>query len=141
MQINRYLEDTIKSRLFKGKAILLFGPRQAGKLTLMETVLEEIGQPWIYFTGDESYTRELLSNTTSTKLKALIGENKIIFIDEAQRIQEIGLTLKIITDQLKGIQILASGSSAFELANRVNEPLTGRKYKFMLFPLIFFRDV
>ncbi|MEB2782371.1 ATP-binding protein [Algoriphagus sp. C2-6-M1] len=137
MQIKRYLENTIKSRLFKGKAILLFGPRQAGKSTLIETVLEEIGQPWIYFTGDESDTRELLSNTTSTKLKALIGENKIIFIDEAQRIPEIGLTLKIITDQLKGIQIIASGSSAFELANRVNEPLTGRKYEFMLFPLSF----
>ncbi|WP_192348986.1 ATP-binding protein [Algoriphagus sp. Y33] len=137
MQIKRYLENTIKSRLFKGKAILLFGPRQAGKSTLIETVLGEIGQPWIYFTGDESDTRELLSNTTSTKLKALIGENKIIFIDEAQRIPEIGLTLKIITDQLKGIQVLASGSSAFELANRVNEPLTGRKYEFMLFPLSF----
>lgn len=137
MEIKRYLENSIKSRFFKGKVILLFGPRQAGKSTLIETVLQEIGQPWIYFSGDESDTREILSNTTSTKLKALIGEHKIMFIDEAQRIPEIGLTLKIITDQLKGIQVIASGSSAFELANRVNEPLTGRKYEFMLFPLSF----
>lgn len=104
---------------------------------MIEKILQEIGQPWTYFSGDESDTRELLSNTTSTKIKALIGENKIIFIDEAQRIQEIGLTLKIITDQLKDIQVIASGSSAFELANRVNEPLTGRKYEFLLFPLSF----
>lgn len=137
MEIMRFLENRIKSRFFKGKVILLFGPRQAGKSTLIEKILQEIGQPWIYFSGDESDTRELLSNTTSTKIKALIGENKIIFIDEAQRIQEIGLTLKIITDQLKDIQVIASGSSAFELANRVNEPLTGRKYEFLLFPLSF----
>lgn len=137
MVIKRYLENSIKSRFFKGKAILLFGPRQAGKSTLIETVLKETGQSWIYFNGDESDTREMLSNTTSTKLRALVGDHKIMFIDEAQRIPEIGLTIKIITDQLKGVQVIATGSSAFELANRVNEPLTGRKYEFILSPLSF----
>ncbi len=135
--IRRYLEESIKSRIFKGKAILLFGPRQAGKSTLIETLLRASGQSWIYFNGDEADTRETLSNTTSAKLKILFGDHKIVFIDEAQRIHEIGLTLKIITDQLKGLQVIATGSSAFELANRVNESLTGRKYEFMLFPLSF----
>ncbi len=137
MEIDRYLKSSLESRLFKEKAILLFGPRQAGKSTLIESVLKSIGLLWIYFSGDESETRELLSNTTSTKIKALISDHKVIFIDEAQRIPEIGLTLKIITDQLKGVQVIATGSSAFELANRLNEPLTGRKYEFLLFPLSF----
>lgn len=137
MEINRYLAESIKNRLFKGKAILLFGSRQVGKSTLIENVLKETGQAWIYFNGDEADVREILSNTTSTKLKLLMGDHKIVFIDEAQRIREIGLTLKIMTDQLKEVQVIATGSSAFELANRVNEPLTGRKYEFMLFPLSF----
>jgi len=137
MKIKRYLEESVKSRLFRGKAILLFGPRQAGKSTLIETILKEADQSWIYFNGDEVDTRELLSNTTSTRLKALIGNHKIVFIDEAQRIPGIGLTIKIMTDQLKELQVIATGSSAFELANRVHEPLTGRKYEFMLYPMSF----
>jgi len=135
--IKRHLESAISGRMFKGKAILLFGPRQAGKSTLIETVLKSSNQTWIYFNGDEVDTREILSDTTSSKLKILFGDHKIIFIDEAQRIQGIGLTLKIITDQLKELQVIASGSSAFELANSINEPLTGRKYVFTLSPLSF----
>lgn len=137
MEIKRYLEEIIGRRLFNGKALLLFGPRQAGKSTLITKVLRETGQSWAYFNGDEGDAVELLSNTTSTRLKALIEPHKIVFIDEAQRIPGIGLTLKLITDQLAGIQVVATGSSAFELANRVNEPLTGRKYEFTLFPLSF----
>lgn len=123
--------------MFKGKAILVFGPRQSGKSTLINNILENQDKPWLYLSGDESDTRDLLSNTTSTRLKNLVGKNKIVFIDEAQRINNIGLTLKIFTDQLKEIQVIASGSSAFELANKVNEPLTGRKYVFMLYPISF----
>jgi len=135
--IERTIEDGIKKRLFKGKAILLFGPRQSGKSTAIENLLQQTGDNFLYLNGDEADVRELLSNTTSAKLKVLAGTNKIVFIDEAQRISNIGLTLKLFTDQLKNIQIIASGSSAFELANRVNEPLTGRKYEFMLYPLSF----
>jgi hypothetical protein len=87
--------------------------------------------------GDEADVREILTNTTSTKLKALAGDHKIVFIDEAQRVSNIGLTLKLFTDQLRDIQVIATGSSAFELSNQVNEPLTGRKYEFMLYPLSF----
>lgn len=135
--ISRFLETSIVSRFFKGKAILLFGPRQSGKSTLIETLLKGQSKPWLYLSGDEADVRELLTNTTSTRLKSVIANQQIVFIDEAQRIPNIGLTLKLFTDQLKNIQVIATGSSAFELSSQVNEPLTGRKYEFMLYPLSF----
>ncbi len=77
------------------------------------------------------------SDINTAQLKRLIGTKKIIYIDEAQRLNNIGLTLKMITDQIKTVQVIATGSSAFELANKTNEPLTGRKYEYTLFPLSF----
>lgn len=135
--ISRLIEKQIENDLFKGKAILLIGPRQSGKTTLMEALLARQNQPVITFNGDEMDIREILSNTTSTRLRSLIGKNKIVFIDEAQRIANIGLTLKLFTDQLKDVQVIASGSSAFDLADKTNEPLTGRKFEFQLFPVSF----
>lgn len=136
MVIKRELIKRIRSRLYKGKAIIIYGPRQTGKTTLVEELLLS-GESYAYFNGDEADVREALSNTTSARLRTLIGKNKILFIDEAQRIENIGLTLKLVTDQLKDVQLIATGSSAFELANRTNESLTGRKYEFMLYPLSF----
>ena len=133
--IIRTLQSALQKRLFKGKAILLFGPRQCGKSTLVETMLGNLDH--YNMNGDEADIREMLSNTTSTKLKAIIGNKKVVFIDEAQRIANIGLTLKLFTDQIKDVQVIATGSSAFELSSQVNEPLTGRKYEYMLFPLSF----
>lgn len=133
--IRRISYQLIEDRLFKGKAILVFGPRQAGKSTLVENILEN--RDHLYLNGDDADVREMLTNTTATKLKAITGNKKILFIDEAQRIPEIGLTLKLITDQAKDVQVIATGSSAFELAGKVNEPLTGRKYEFLLYPLSF----
>lgn len=135
--INRQLEKIIQQRFFKGKAILLFGPRQSGKSTLVEALLKGQNKEWLYLNGDDADVREILTNTTATKLKAIVGNKKIIFIDEAQRIANIGLTLKLFTDQIKDVQVIATGSSAFELSSQVNEPLTGRKYEFMLYPLSF----
>jgi len=135
--IKRAFQTSIRKRLFKGKAILLFGPRQAGKSTLIENLLEAQDEEWLYMNGDDADVREILTNTSATKLRAIIGNKKIVFIDEAQRIPNIGLTLKLITDQIKDVQVIATGSSAFELSSQVNEPLTGRKYEFMLYPLSF----
>ncbi|HEU0228637.1 MAG TPA: ATP-binding protein [Arachidicoccus soli] len=117
------------------KAILIFDPRQSCKSTLVEALLK--GKDYLYMNGDEADVRELLFNTTSTKSHALIGNKKIEFIDEAQRIANIGLTLKLITDQIKDVQVIATGSSAFELSSQVNESLTGPKYEFMLYPVSF----
>ncbi|WP_233219206.1 ATP-binding protein [Adhaeribacter arboris] len=133
--IKRTLQSTIEQRLFKGKAILIFGPRQAGKSTLVETILQD--KDHLYLNGDDSDVRDILTNTTATKLKTVVGQKNILFLDEAQRIPNIGLTLKLFTDQIKNVQVIATGSSAFELSSQVNEPLTGRKYEFMLYPLSF----
>ncbi len=133
----RQLEARILARMFKGKAILLFGPRQVGKSTMVEAVLQQTGQTWLNLNGDEADVRAQLSNTTSTRLKAIFGQHTLVLIDEAQRIENIGLNLKLITDQIKGVQVIATGSSAFELANAANEPPTGRKYEYFLYPISF----
>lgn len=133
--IIRSLEQRIQEKLFKGKAIILFGPRQAGKSTMIESILQ--AKEHLYLNGDDADVREILTSTTATRLKSVMGSKTILFIDEAQRIPNIGLTLKLFTDQIKNVQVIATGSSAFELSGQVNEPLTGRKYEFMLFPLSF----
>ena len=135
--IFRRLQAEIEARLFKGKALLLFGPRQTGKSTLIHAILSAQEKSFLYLNGDEADVRDLLSETTSTKLRNLVGAHSLVFIDEAQRIPGIGLTLKLFTDQLPEIQLIATGSSSFDLSNQVNEPLTGRKYQFTLYPISF----
>jgi predicted AAA+ superfamily ATPase len=135
--ITRKIESLIEKRLFKGKAILLFGPRQVGKTTIIREILSKGNYNYLFLNGDESDIREALENTSSTKLSLLFGNHKIVFIDEAQRIKGIGLTLKIITDILKDVQVIATGSSALDLASETKEPLTGRKYEYQLHPLSF----
>ena len=137
MLIKRVLEDRIKQCLFKGKAIILYGPRQSGKTTLVEQICKGMTDSVLFLNGDEPDMRDLLGKATSTRLKTFFGKNRIVVIDEAQRIPNIGLTMKLITDQLKDVQLIATGSSAFELADKTNEPLTGRKYEFHLYPLSF----
>ncbi len=135
--ITRTLEKKLSARLYKGKVIILYGPRQVGKTTLIHQLLENRSESYILFNGDEADIREQLQNTTSTRLKSLVGNAQIVFIDEAQRIPGIGLTLKLFADQLRDIQVIATGSSAFELAGQTSEPLTGRKYEYHLYPLTF----
>ncbi|HMR91138.1 MAG TPA: ATP-binding protein [Chitinophagaceae bacterium] len=135
--IDRSITKMIVERLFKGKAILLFGPRQTGKSTLMDMLLSEKRNEVLVLNGDDADVRELLANASSSRLKAIIGNKTILLIDEAQRVEDVGLVLKVITDQIRSVQGIATGSSAFELQGKVNEPLTGRKYEFMLYPLSF----
>ena len=131
--IKRLLEETIKNRLGKGKAILLIGPRQVGKTTLFNKILD--GKTHLFLNGDDPTVRRLLSFPNLEQLRNIIGDNTYVFIDEAQRIENIGITLKLITDQLKGIKLLMSGSSAFDLTNQTQEPLTGRKWEYKLYPV------
>jgi len=133
--IERILHKQIKGDLFQGKAIILTGPRQVGKTTLLKVLMEEAKMPALFLNCDEPDIRPLLENASSTALKALIGNNKLVLIDEAQRVKNIGLTLKLITDNFKEVQLIATGSSALELANEINEPLTGRKQEYHLYPL------
>ena len=130
--IKRSLSDTIATKLNDNKAIILLGPRQAGKSTLLQLLQAQLKQPIAWWNGDETDIRSLLEKPTSTKLKSLIGKNKTVVIDEAQRIENTGICIKLITDNVKDVKVIATGSSAFELANKINEPLTGRKWEYHL---------
>ena len=131
----REIYGMIKERFFKKKAIILVGPRQTGKTTLLKKILDEFTQfGTLFLNCDEPDTLKKLENATSTELKNVIGDKKIVVIDEAQRIENIGITLKLIFDNIPDVQLLVSGSSAFDLRNRINEPLTGRKFEFTLYP-------
>jgi len=134
LMIYRAVTENIMLHFNKGKVICIMGPRQTGKTTLARFIAESSKQPYLWINGDESDAGEYLSNTTSAKLRTLIGNNKLVIIDEAQRIQNIGITLKLFADNFSDIQVIATGSSSFELANTVNEPLTGRKIEYTLFP-------
>lgn len=132
--IKRAIYDQIISNLFKGKAIIITGPRQVGKTTLLQVIMEQADGKVLYLNCDEPDIRPMLANASSTSLKALIGDNTLVLIDEAQRVKNIGLTLKLLIDNFKDIQVIATGSSALELANEINEPLTGRKREYHLYP-------
>lgn len=134
--IKRFLTDIVKAKLGTGKAILLMGPRQVGKTTLLRTLYPN-NDDVLFLNGDELDVRQLFENISATRLKAIIGNKKVLIIDEAQRIEDIGLRLKLITDQMPDVQLIATGSSSFDLANKVNEPLTGRKWEYLLYPLSF----
>jgi predicted AAA+ superfamily ATPase len=132
--IKRAIYQQIIKNLFKGKAITITGPRQVGKTTLLQAIMKESERKVLYLNCDEPDIRPMLENASSTSLKALVGNNALILIDEAQRVKNIGLTLKLLVDNFKEIQIIATGSSALELANEINEPLTGRKREYHLYP-------
>lgn len=130
---SRILKDIIVKRLWKNKAIVLIGPRQVGKTTLINEIIN--GQDYLFFDGDDPSVRNLLTLPNTEQLKNIIGKHKLVFIDEAQRIEGIGVTLKIITDQIKDVQLIISGSSSFDLKNELNEPLTGRKWEYEMLPI------
>ncbi len=129
----RYLEKEIKKRIGSGKAIVLIGPRQVGKTTLIETILKN--KDYLLLDGDDPRTKTLLTEPNTEEIRSILGKYKYVFIDEAQRIKGIGLTMKIITDRFKDVQLFTSGSSSFDLSNQINEPLTGRKWEYQLFPI------
>lgn len=136
MEIIRLLEPVIAAKLFENKVIILLGARQTGKTTLLKKITSSVpGTLWL--NADEPDIRAVFETGTSDSLRAYIGSHKLLVIDEAQRIKNIGLSIKLIKDNYPEIQVLATGSSSFELANQVNEPLTGRKWEYHLFPLSF----
>lgn len=134
--IKRTLSEKILALLGGKKAITIMGARQVGKSTLLQMMLGE-RKNVVWMNGDDPDIQDLFSNMTSTRLKAIVGNSDIIVIDEAQRIPDIGLRIKLITDQISGVQVIATGSSSFELSNKVNESLAGRKREFKMFPLSF----
>ena len=131
--IVRDLALNVVARLHKGKVIVLIGPRQVGKTTLINSILSK--SDYLFLDGDDNTVAETLSNANTENLKSIIGNYKYVFIDEVQRIPNIGLKLKIMVDQIKDVQVIVSGSSAFDINNETQEPLTGRKFEFQMFPI------
>lgn len=131
--ITRWLIDDIRDHMHKGKAIIILGPRQCGKTTLLQALSSGL-EDKLYLNCDDASDRQALETQSLSDLISLIGKHKAILIDEAQRVNNIGLSLKLMVDNIPGIQIIATGSSSFELSNRINEPLTGRKFEYHLHP-------
>lgn len=134
--ISRMITRKIEEKLFSGKVIILLGPRQVGKTTLLREIVKHRTDA-LWLNADEQDIQALFENATSSRLKNYFGTNKIIVIDEAQTLKDVGIKLKIIFDSIPEIQVIATGSSAFEIKNKTNEPLTGRKWQFQLFPFSF----
>lgn len=133
--IQRQIRGTIDAKLFSGKAILILGARQVGKTTFLKKVFKDYPDTSIWINADNPEERELLNNINDAKAKALFKPGTIVAIDEAQRLTNSGLTLKIIHDSCPGIQLIATGSSAFEISDKISEALTGRKWAFKMFPI------
>lgn len=135
--ITRQIAKEIQKDCFKGKVILLLGARQVGKSTLIKMLPFDKGIETLWLDGENADVHLLLENANSERLKQIAANHKVIVIDEAQKINAIGSILKLFSDYHKDIQVIASGSSSFELRNSLNEPLTGRKFEFNLYPISF----
>lgn len=139
--IKRQIENDLHNDCFKGKIIVILGARQVGKSTLIKMLVGHQKETVLWLDGEEADVHLLLQNSNRERLAQIVGKHKIIVIDEAQKINDIGSILKLFADYLKDIQVIASGSSAFELRNSLNEPLTGRKFEYQLFPISFIEMV
>jgi hypothetical protein len=135
--IKRILEPVITNKLFKGKAIIVIGARQTGKTTLLHEITRGFQSETLWLDADDPVVRTQLTDANISSLKQLTAGYKIVVIDEAQQVKNIGKTLKLITDHISEVQLLVSGSSALELAEEISEPLTGRKFEYFLYPLCY----
>jgi len=132
--IKRQIQSNIEACFFKGKAVIIYGARQVGKTTLIKSIQKKDYQNSLFINCDEPDYRAILTDISSTELKEIIGSKNVVFIDEAQRVKNIGLTLKLFVDNFPEKQVIATGSSSLDLSDEIVEPLTGRKYEFQLFP-------
>lgn len=134
MYIPQFQLKHLRSLVSKGKVVVIYGPRRVGKTTLLKKYLEEESS-YLFVTGEDIFVREFLSSDSIDKLRSFIGDSTLLVIDEAQYIPSIGLNLKLIVDHLPHVRVIATGSSTFDLAKEVGEPLTGRKNTLKMFPL------
>jgi predicted AAA+ superfamily ATPase len=135
--ISRKQEPAIHSWLFKNKAVIVIGPRQVGKTTLVRKLTNELKRPMLWLTGDSPDVRNQLKDISLSTLKLLIGNNEVMVVDEAQRLHNAGLTLKLVTDHFPDVQLFVTGSSSLDIAAEIKESLVGRKIEFPLYPLSF----
>ncbi len=134
--IPRFLHEQVKETLLRrDKIVVVYGPRQVGKTTLIKGVLEELPFKSLYVDADFANIREVFSSRDLSAMQEVIGRHELLFLDEAQNIRDVGVALKLLHDHLPSLKIIASGSSSFELANKISEPLTGRTKTYFLYPV------
>ncbi|MBK5275336.1 MAG: ATP-binding protein [Desulfuromonadales bacterium] len=135
MYIKQRQLDNLQSALKPGKVVVIYGARRTGKTTLIHEFLKGEAEPYLLVSGEDITIQSYLSSQSIDKLKAFVGNNRLLVIDEAQKIHNIGLNLKLIVDHIPDIRIIATGSSSFDLARSIGEPLTGRKTTLIQYPL------
>ncbi len=133
--IERIIEGQILKNLTANKVILLLGPRRVGKTILIKQVIERLKEPYLLMNGEDFATVELLSRRSVQHYQKILGEAKVLIIDEAQKIPEVGNVLKLMVDEIAGLKVLVTGSSAFDIDKVTGEPLTGRKKTFYIYPI------
>lgn len=134
MYIPQIQLEHLKPLVIPGKVVIIYGPRRVGKTTLLKRYLED-EENYLFTTGEDLFIRDFLSSGSIDKLKDFIGTKTLLVIDEAQYIPSIGLNLKLIVDHIPGVRVIATGSSTFDLAKQIGEPLTGRKATIKMYPL------
>jgi hypothetical protein len=134
MIIKRTIQEQMEKDLFKGKILVLYGARQVGKTTLVKEILKNYPENSVYLTADDPQVRNAFTDVSIKELETTLAGRRLIVLDEAQRIKNIGITLKLAVDTFPNTQIIATGSSSFDLSNQIMEPLTGRVYEFHLYP-------
>ena len=135
MKIKRFIQSQVEGRMVPGKAVVLFGPRQVGKTTLLKDILAKETSPYLFVSGEDRLTQAWLGSQSIERLRQNIGKHSLLVVDEAQHVPLIGLNLKLVVDHLPQVRILATGSSSFDLSNQTGEPLVGRKWEFELYPI------
>ena len=135
MKIKRTLMHQLEKFLLPGKVLVLYGPRQVGKTTLVQDFLSHVELRSRFVNAETFNNREALSSQSVQQLKALLGDAELLVIDEAQKVPDIGTNLKLLVDSFPDVRVIATGSASFDLANKVSEPLTGRKFTFTLYPV------
>lgn len=131
----RELSNLILKKLQPNKVVILYGARRVGKTMLVNEILANVNEPILRLNGDDINVHDKLSIRSIENYKQILGTYKLLYIDEAQKIPEIGLKLKLMIDEIEGLRIIISGSSSFDIHKNAGEPLTGRKYTFTLYTL------
>lgn len=134
MYIRQHLLNTLAQTVAPNKVVIIYGPRRIGKTTLLNEFLKTASN-YLFVSGEDIDTQHYLSSQSIEKLHAFIGHKTLLVVDEAQKIPHIGLNLKLLVDHCPGLQLIVTGSSAFDLAHQTGEPLTGRKITLRMFPL------
>ena len=133
--LQRDIADSILKKIQPNKVVIVFGARRVGKTVLVKEILGRLNEPILSLNGEDINVHDKLANRSVENYKQLIGSYKVLFIDEAQKIPDIGLKLKLMVDEIEGLKVIISGSSSFDISKEAGEPLTGRKHTFILYAL------